>query len=80
MGIGNWNQEWRAPLRAALDWLRDTVSPVFEQKAAPLLKDPWAARDEYIRVILTAPTQNVDAFFATITRSRPLEPKSKLAR
>jgi alpha-amylase/alpha-mannosidase (GH57 family) len=62
-GHGDWNQEWRAPLRAALDWLRDTLNPVFEQKAAPLLKDPWAARDEYIRVILNRSDSNVQAFF-----------------
>ena len=63
-GHGNWNQEWRAPLRHALDWLRDTLAPGFEQKAAPLLKDPWRARDEYIRVILDRSDESVAAFFA----------------
>jgi alpha-amylase/alpha-mannosidase (GH57 family) len=62
-GHSDWNQEWRAPLRAALDWLRDTLVPVFEQKAAPLLKNPWAARDEYIRVILDRSDASVEAFF-----------------
>ena len=32
-GIREWNQEWRAPLREALDWLRDTLAPRFEQQA-----------------------------------------------
>jgi alpha-amylase/alpha-mannosidase (GH57 family) len=63
-GHGNWNQEWRAPLRAALDWLRDVLAPGFEQKAAPLLKDPWSARDEYIRLILDRSDQSVAAFFS----------------
>ncbi len=73
-GHGNWNQEWRAPLRAALDWLRDTVNPVFETKAAPLLKNPWAARDEYIRVILNRSDAAVDAFFSD-HGSHPLSPE-----
>lgn len=47
-----WSQQWRKPLREALDWLRDTVSPCFETLGATLLDDPWAARDSYIRVIL----------------------------
>jgi alpha-amylase/alpha-mannosidase (GH57 family) len=76
-GHGNWNQEWRAPLRAALDWLRDTVSPVFETKAAPLLKNPWAARDEYIRVILNRSDANVDTFFND-HESHPLSPEEKV--
>lgn len=51
-GHPGWNQEWRAPLRKALDWLRDRVSPLFEEKAATYLKEPWAARDDYILTIL----------------------------
>jgi hypothetical protein len=47
-----WNQDWRAGLRAALDLLRDTASPWFETEAAKIFEDPWAARDEYVRVIL----------------------------
>ncbi len=41
-GHAGWNQEWRAPLRNALDWLRDTLAPKFEAKASEFLKDPWA--------------------------------------
>jgi alpha-amylase/alpha-mannosidase (GH57 family) len=63
-GHAGWNQEWRAPLRAALDWLRDKVNPVFEEKAAPLLKNPWDARDEYIQVILNRSDASVEAFFS----------------
>jgi hypothetical protein len=39
-------------LREALDWLRDAVSPNFERLGKSLLKDPWAARDAYIAVLL----------------------------
>ena len=47
-----WNQKWRAPLRDALDWLRDAIAPLFEQRAQAMLSDPWAARDDYVRVVL----------------------------
>ena len=51
-GRGGWHQEWRKPLRDALDWLRDSVNVPFETLASGLLKDPWAARDSYIDVVL----------------------------
>jgi alpha-amylase/alpha-mannosidase (GH57 family) len=63
-GHAGWTQEWRAPLRAALDWLRDQLAPFYEQRAAPLLKNPWGARDNYIRVILDRSPENVEKFFA----------------
>jgi len=61
-GHPEWNQEWRAPLRNALDWLRDTLAPTFEQQAAALLRDPWAARNDYTDVILNRADENVAAF------------------
>ena len=45
------DHRWRAPLRAALDWLRDEVDPLFESRGGVWLKDPWLARDEYAEVI-----------------------------
>jgi alpha-amylase/alpha-mannosidase (GH57 family) len=76
-GHGNWNQEWRAPLRAALDWLRDKVNPLFEEKAPALLKNPWDARDEYIRVILNRSDTSVDAFFNNHA-IHPLSPEEQV--
>ncbi len=32
-GHAGWNQRWRAPLRQALDWLRDEVAPLFATKS-----------------------------------------------
>ncbi|MFM7428944.1 MAG: DUF3536 domain-containing protein [Flammeovirgaceae bacterium] len=47
-----YHQKWRAPLREALDWLRDSVEKIFEEEGAKVLKDPWLARNEYIEVVL----------------------------
>ena len=51
-GRAGWNQSWRAPLREALDSLRDTLAPRFEQEAAKYFKDPWMARNNYVEVLL----------------------------
>jgi alpha-amylase/alpha-mannosidase (GH57 family)/ABC-type transporter Mla MlaB component len=50
--LPGWNQAWRTPLRAALDAIRDAAIDAFERQAARLLKDPWAARDDYVHVRL----------------------------
>jgi hypothetical protein len=63
-GHGNWNQEWRAPLRNALDWLRDEMAPLFEKEAKKLLIDPWTARNDYIQVILNREDENVEKFLS----------------
>jgi alpha-amylase/alpha-mannosidase (GH57 family) len=41
------SQAWRAPLRQALDLLRDHAAAFFEDNAGDLLVDPWQARDVY---------------------------------
>jgi alpha-amylase/alpha-mannosidase (GH57 family) len=64
-GKAGWNQQWRGPLRAALDLLRDRTAPLAEAVAAPLLKDLWAARDAYIHVILDRSQDNLDRFLHT---------------
>ncbi len=57
-----WNQEWRAPLREALDWLRDRLTQSCEEKGRRWLNDPWAARDDYIRVILDRSPESLENF------------------
>jgi hypothetical protein len=69
-GAPGWNQQWRQPLRDALDWLRDEVSPHFEKLAGTLLNDPWAARDDYIDVILDR-RRNTITFTAKHARETP---------
>lgn len=61
-GHPGWSQEWRAPLRRALDWLRDELAPLYEAQARELLRDPWQARNDYISVILDRSPDNVLAF------------------
>ncbi len=51
-GEPGWNQSWRKPLREALNYLRDDTAVKFENLGSELLRDPWAARNDYIAVIL----------------------------
>jgi len=67
-GHADWNQQWRAPLRQSLDWLRDQLSPAYEQKASALLRDPWKARDEYINVVLDRSPESLNRFLVEHVR------------
>jgi alpha-amylase/alpha-mannosidase (GH57 family) len=53
---------WRGPLRGALDWLRDSLAPKYEEMARQFLKDPWKARDEYIHIILDRSPEKLEHF------------------
>jgi alpha-amylase/alpha-mannosidase (GH57 family) len=57
-----WNQQWRAPLRAALDWLRDELAVIYERHGRQIFNDPWQARDDYIEVILDRSDDTVTRF------------------
>jgi hypothetical protein len=64
-GVGRWRgdcgckmdpwketqQEWRSALRDAMDWLSLESHRVFEAEASLRFDDPWAARNEYVRVV-----------------------------
>jgi len=56
-GEAGWNQAWRDPLRVALNYLRDDAALKFENRGAELLRDPWAARNDYISVLLDERTR-----------------------
>ncbi len=51
-GEQGWNQEWRKPLRQALDFLRDVNIQYFEATRGRLFTFPWLARDDSIALIL----------------------------
>jgi alpha-amylase/alpha-mannosidase (GH57 family) len=63
-GYPDWNQEWRTPLREALDWLRDILAPAYEERAKAYLKDPWGARNDYIDVVLDRSPESRGAFLS----------------
>ncbi len=50
-GKPGWHQRWRAPLRGALDWLRDQVALCFELRGARLFKDREDALLDYSAVL-----------------------------
>ncbi|MBL9027419.1 MAG: DUF3536 domain-containing protein [Myxococcales bacterium] len=84
-GVGRWsadcgcktrgdsNQAWRGPLRKALDKLRDRIDDLYEEAAAGLLVDPWAARDDYVDVVLDRSEDNVRAFLDRHTKDSSAE-------
>lgn len=63
-GHTSWTQEWRDPLRAAFDWLRDDLAAKYEGEAQQLFKDPWSARNDYIEVVLDRSARTVSRFLA----------------
>lgn len=62
-GEPHWNQLWRAPLRDALNWLRDKVAILYVQDAKTLFDDPWAARDDYIDIINDRSPDTIERFW-----------------
>ncbi|VTS05511.1 DUF3536 domain-containing protein [Tuwongella immobilis] len=64
-----WRQQWRGPLRAALDGLRDHVGAAFEREAGKILRDPWAARDDAISLRLLGTPEERAAFVQRHARS-----------
>ena len=65
-GGPGWHQQWRAPLRAAFDRLRDHGIEVFDRRGYGVMHDPWAARDAYVHVVLGA--VSIDDFAARWVR------------
>ncbi len=63
-GGGTWNQQWRRPLRDSLNWLRDQFVEIYEDFGRHFFKDVWAARDEYVKVILDRSIENINNFFS----------------
>ncbi len=73
----DWSQEWRAPLRQALDWLRDELASPYEREAAQLLRDPWATRDDYVEIVLDRSAGRRESFLFRHARA-PLPAEAEL--
>ncbi len=69
-GHPGWTQEWRKPLREALNWLRDELIPLYEREASAFLKDVWAARNDYIHVLVNRSEKTISAFLKRNTRKK----------
>lgn len=70
-GNPGWHQRWRKPLRETLNWLRDQMAPLYEREGARFLRDPWAARNDYIEIMLHRGNGTIKTFLAKHAR-RPL--------
>jgi|GEM_PF-268619 len=70
------HQKWRAPLRLALNWLRDELAEVFNREGGQLFQNQWDARNAYISLLLDRSQENADRFFEKHAK-RPLNPQDK---
>ena len=60
-------QQWRGPLRNAMDWLRDELFAVYERGMSVYAEDCRRVRDDYINVVNDRSPENVDRFLSSIT-------------
>lgn len=75
-GHQGWNQNWRGPLRTALDGIRDGILPLVRERSAGLFRDLDQARDAYIQVVLDR--DETDAFLAAHA-THELTPSERVA-
>ncbi|HEX7251418.1 MAG TPA: DUF3536 domain-containing protein [Thermoanaerobaculia bacterium] len=74
-----WSQAWRAPLREALDWLRDELASRCERHAAPLFPDFWSVRNDWISVLLERRPDALEEFLARHARHSLSESEKDMA-
>lgn len=63
-GEGSFSLNWRLPLRAALNSLRDAAADVYAAEGAKFFRAPWEARNDYAGLFLDRRPETEDAFFA----------------
>jgi (1->4)-alpha-D-glucan 1-alpha-D-glucosylmutase len=73
-----WQQAWRAPLRDAMNWLRDTLAPKYDEALRDLTGNPWAARNDYIDVILKRHSAEAQERFLSQHASRALSDDERI--
>jgi len=65
------SQQWRGPLREAMDWLRDQLVPVYEDRMAEYVPDPWELRNKYICVVNDRSGENTESFISNSAGTEP---------
>ncbi len=70
-------QQWREPLREAMDWLRDRLAETYETNMAGYVDDPWKLRNDYISVVLDRSRENAERFLSDSTK-RKLDNNDKI--
>ncbi|MDQ3964213.1 MAG: DUF3536 domain-containing protein [Actinomycetota bacterium] len=73
-GEEGWDQAWRTPLREGLDVIRIASDEVFERLGSSVFHDPWAARDEYVDVVIGA--SSFDDFLVSHA-ARPIDERTR---
>jgi hypothetical protein len=77
-GDPTWNQRWRAPLREGFDYLRGELKEILERESPGVLKDPWEARNDYIKVLAADYDPRVVREF--LERHCPADPDDQVKR
>ncbi|MEI7998291.1 MAG: DUF3536 domain-containing protein [Candidatus Omnitrophota bacterium] len=76
-GQAGWKQEWRRPLREALDWLRDKLSELYLNNINSFVDDGWALRNHYIELILDRSDENIQKFIKKYI-SKPVNEEERI--
>ena len=69
-GPAVWTQAWRAPVREALDWLRDRAAHLLHEESERCFKNPVDALHQFIELILDRSPENVDRFLQQHRKGR----------
>ncbi len=77
-GEAGWTQQWRKPLRQALDYIRDEMIEICTKEGSKYYKDFFDARNNYIDVILDRSELSINNFLKeNCTRELTNEEKIK---
>lgn len=63
---GDWQQQWRGPMRHALDQLKGRLDQLFATRGRQCFPDPWAARDAYVAVVQDRSDEAVRSYFTQL--------------
>ena len=61
-GEESWNQEWRAPLRTALDYLKEELDKLYEFEMKSIHPKPWELRNTFIEVVFQCENRDYEPF------------------